>query len=107
MPINYPEHISPPSKMRSPDRTLKLELIDGKKPINSTGMVDSRLFKDGDDKNRLHAIMDQQTNLWGLKYEKGAIPGGLEGQWTSFARCKSHAEDYFHTRNIKVVEVID
>lgn len=107
MPINYTSKESPESKMRSPDRILKLELIDGKKPLNSLGVVDPRLFKEGDDCNRIHLIMDLETTLWTMKYDKGMIPGALEGMFTSFKKAYEHAENYFKKRNIKITQVLD
>lgn len=107
MPINFHSETSPESKMRTPDRILKLELIEGKKPINSIGITDPNLFKDGEDKNRLHAIMDLQTSLWSLHYEKGNVPPVLKGQYTGFKQAREHAERYFNNRNIRIVEVID
>lgn len=96
------------SKMRAPDRVLMLELIDGKKPMSSTGLVDPRLFKDGEEANRLHAVMDQETCLWSFKYEKGAVPPALKDmKFTGFKKAKQFAEDYFLKRNIKITEVKD
>lgn len=99
--------ISPESKMRTPDRIFKLEIIDGTKPLNSIGMVDPRLFKDGAEANRLHAIMDLETSLWSLKYDKGTIPGALEGQFTGFKQAYDHARIYFEKRNVKITQVKD
>jgi hypothetical protein len=96
--------ISPESKMRTPDRVLVLKVIDGEKPKNSTGQVDPRLFKG---ENKLHAVMDQQTTLWRLKYDDGNIPQALKGQFTNFKALKAFAENYFKTRNIEIVEVKD
>ena len=96
------------SKMRAPDRVLMLELIDGKKPVSSTGLVDPRLFKDGEDANRLHAVMDQETCLWSFKYEKGAVPPARKDmKFTGFKKAKQFAEDYFLKRNIKITEIKD
>jgi hypothetical protein len=99
--------MSPESKMRSPDRVLQLELIDGMKPLNSMGIVDPRLFKDGEDANRLHAIMDAETCLWSFKYEKGGVPPALTGKYTGFKAAKKFAEDYFVKRNIRIKEIKD
>lgn len=107
MPLMYESAISAESKMRSPDRILKLEIIDNKKPMSSIGMVDNRLFKDGDNANRLHIVMDTQTGLWSIKYDKGAVPLPLSGQYTGFRQARQHAEQYFLQRNIRIVEVLD
>ena len=96
--------ISPESKMRSPDRILVLKTIDDKKPLSSKGIVDPRLFTG---ENKLHAIMDIQTSLWRFKYDQGIVPPPLKCQFTSFTALKKHAEDYFRTRNIEIIEVKD
>lgn len=107
MALNYQYTESPESKMRTPDRVLKLEIIDGKKPINSIGIVDPRLFKDGPEANRLHILMDVQTSLWSIKYDKGAIPPALAGQFTGFKQAYDHAKTYFQNRNINIIQVQD
>lgn len=99
--------VSEESKLRSPDRILKLEIIDGKKPLNSMGIVDPRLFKEGDDGNRLHAIMDTETCLWSMKYDKGAVPPPLMCKFTGFKALKKFADDYFYKRNIRITEIKD
>lgn len=90
--------------MRSPDRVLVLKTIDDKKPLSSKGLVDIRLFTG---ENKLHAIMDQQTSLWSFKYDQGIVPVPLKCHFTSFKALKSHADNYFRTRNIEIVEVKD
>ncbi len=97
--------ISPESKMRSPDRILKLQVIDGKKSLTSAGVVDTSLFKE--DGNKLHAVMDQETCLWTFKYEKGALPPALKGNFTGFKALRKYADQYFLQRNISITEVKD
>lgn len=97
--------ISPESKPQLADRVLKLEIVDGKKPMTSIGTVDPSLFKD--DGNKLHAKMDPETCLWSFNYEKGKIPPGLQGVFTGFKAAKKHADAYFIQRNIKVSEVVN
>lgn len=104
----YAMNISPSgeSKMRSPDRILMLEQIEGKTAKQSSGsMIDPSLFKEGG--NRLHCVMDPETCLWTFKYEKGMVPPMLKGSWTGFRAAKKYAEDYFGNRNIRVSEVKD
>lgn len=96
--------ISPQSVTHAADRVLKLELIDDKKPLNSIGVTDPRLFKQGDDANKLHAVMDGETCLWTFRYEKGAIPAALKGSYTGFKALKKFAEAYFLQRNIRITE---
>lgn len=96
--------ISPESKLRSPDRVLVLSVIDGKKPLNTLGTQDVRLFSG---ENKLHAVMDQQTNLWSFKYDMGTLPQPLQCRFTSFKALKQHADGYFNKRNIEIKEVHD
>lgn len=105
MALAYRENISPESRLRSPDRVLKLEIIDGQKPKSASGMVDSRLFQ-GDD-NRIHIIMDLETSLWSIRYDKGNVPPALSGQYTGFKQAFDHVKKYFENRNIKITQVID
>jgi hypothetical protein len=98
--------VSPEHVIEQPDRVLMLAPMEGFNPKNSMGIVDPRLFKEGEDANRLHAVMDMETCLWTLKYEKGAIPPALQGQrFTSFKNAKKFAEDYFAKRKITITEV--
>jgi len=105
--LHYQSKVSEESKMRSPDRVLKLEIIDGKKPLTASGLVDTRLFKSGEEGNLLHAVMDTQTSLWSLRYDKGAIPPALEGKFTGFKQAFDHAKNYFEKRNIRITQVVD
>ena len=107
MALNYQFTVSPESKMRSSDRIFSLTILDDKKPKNSIGVVDPRLFKEGEDANRLHCMMDQETSLWSFKYDKGAIPAALTGMFTGLKQAKDHAERYFLQRNIKITEIKD
>jgi hypothetical protein len=92
------------NKLASSDRVLVLEVIDGQKPLSSTGLVDPRLFTG---ENKLHAIKDTQTCLWHLKYDQGIVPPPLKGQYTGFNQLKKFCEDYFQKRNMRIKEVID
>jgi len=92
------------NKERSPNRILVLRPIPGKQAISSTGLTDPRLFKD---ENKLHAIMDEQSCLWRLKYEQGVVPPELRQKFTSFKLARQHAERYYNSRNIEVTEVLD
>jgi len=91
-------------KQRSPNRILVLKPIEGTKAMSTTGLTDPRLFKN---ENSLHAIMDDSTCLWRMKYEQGSIPAELRQSFTSFRLLKAHAERYYKQRNIEVVEVKD
>lgn len=96
--------ISPESKMRSPDRILVLKAMEGKKPMNTIGVNDPRLFTG---ENKLHAIMDAQTCLWRLKYDMGIVPETLKGTFTGFKALKKFADLYYGKRNIEIVEIKD
>jgi len=96
--------ISPESKMRSPDRILVLKPIDGKKPLNTSGVADPRLFNG---ENKLHAVMDEQSCLWKLKYDMGIVPEAMKGTFTGFKALKKFADEYYGRRNIQIVEVKD
>ena len=89
---------------RSADRILELSVIDGKKPLSSSGLIDPRLFN-GDQK--LHAVMDPQTSLWSFKYSEGILPQPLKGTFTGFTALRKFAEDYFKKRNIEIKEIKD
>lgn len=89
-------------KMASVDRIFKLKVIDEKRPRNSLGMIDTRLFTG---ENRLHVKKDLETNFWKFEYDMGAVPGLLKHQFTGYKAALKHAETYFKTRNIEVEEV--
>lgn len=105
--MNFNISPSGESKMRSADRILMLEPMEGKQATQGTtnGIIDPTLFKEGG--NRLHCVMNPESCLWTFKYEKGMIPPALKGTWTGFKFAKKHAEEYFQGRNIKVSEVQD
>lgn len=87
--------------MRKNDRILKLEKYD---PKQRTDLIDPKVFT-GD--NNLHVVADQATALWTFKYEHGHVPPQLRYKFTDFNTAKAHAESYFKTKNIKIVDVID
>lgn len=85
-------------------RTIKLKVIDGKKPLNTTGLVDSRLFSG---ENHLIAKMNPETCHWALFYENGVLPQPLRQTWTSFRIMRTFLDGYFQRRNIEIKEVIN
>lgn len=93
--------------MRSSDRILMLEEMEGKDARKGTtsSILDPTLFKEGG--NRLHCVMNPETCMWTFKYEKGMIPPVFKGSWTGFRSAKKFAEEYFFHRNIRVSEVKD
>ncbi len=91
-------------KMRATQRELVLELITGKTVKNSIGMLDPRLFSG---EVQLFAVVDPQTMLWSLKYSAGKLPQTLNQQFTTFRDLLAFTKNYFLSRNIKIVRVID
>ena len=90
-------------KMTSPDRVFKLKIADSKKPKNSLGMVDSRLFSG---ENNLHVKKDPETCFWYFEYDMGAVPGPLKHKFTGYSAAIKHVTLYFKTRNIEIEEVL-
>lgn len=84
------------------DRILLLKVVDNKKPLSSIGNVDPQLFSG---ENKLHAV--QNSGLWSLRYEKGAVPMALKQQFTGFNTLLKYAQQYFKTRNVEIKEVLD
>ena len=95
----------PYNNLKKPDRILVLEKIPGTDAKGSTGLVDNRLFNG---ENNLHAIKEEDTNLWYFRYDQGVVPEPLRHvKYTSFSKAKEVAESYFLKRNIRIKEVID
>lgn len=90
--------------MKSPDRILVLKAMEGKKPLNTIGVSDPRLFTG---ENKLHAVMDTNSCLWHLKYDMGIVPEAMKGTFTGFKALKKFADEYYGRRNIEIVEVKD
>lgn len=90
------------TKMALSDRTFELQIVDGTQPKNSIGMVDPRLFSGT---NKLHIKKDHETNFWSFAYEEGLPPKELRCVFTSFTAAMRHAELYYKTRNLRIVEV--
>ena len=96
---------SPMSNLRAKDRILMLQPMEGKTPLSTSGQVDNRIFTG---EQNLKLKMDPETCLWSFQYtNNGLLPGGLEGQFTSFKAGLKHAEGYFKKRNVKIIEVKD
>ena len=91
------------TKMNSNKRMLVLKVKDGRKAINSTGVVDSRLFNGS---NSLYAILGP-GNLWYLEYSAGAIPPALKQQFTKFDLLLTTVKEYLAKRNIEVSGIED
>lgn len=91
------------TKMASTDRVIVLEPIDNKDPKNAKGNIDPKIFSG---ENKLHAIMDEESTHWFLKYDNGGLPEPLKQRFTSFKTLLQHVEGYFRTRNLKVKEVV-
>lgn len=91
-------------KEKKTDRILVLRPVAGTKTLSGTGLVDPRLFKG---ENKLHVVMDAQSSIWFFKYEQGGLPEPLKQRFTSFKLALSHATNYYKSRNVEIVEVID
>jgi len=105
MNVLNPTAYSAESHFKANDRIFKLEIIDGTKPKSSIGLVDSRLFKDGEDATRLHLKYEGDSGLWAFAYNKGNIPPALTSKFTGVRQARQFAETYFANRNIRIVEV--
>jgi hypothetical protein len=90
------------NKMNSDDRILVLKPMDGKKPTDSAGKIDPRLFSG---ENKLHGVFDPRSGMWNMKYEMGALPGALQEKFLEFNDLVAAAKRYFKTRNVDVTEV--
>lgn len=91
-------------KNRESDIILVLKPIEGKKPLASSGMVDSRLFTG---KNQLHAVQDTSIRLWHLKYDMGILQEPLRQRFTTLDKLLEFVTGYFARRNIEIVEIKD
>lgn len=91
------------AKMKADDRILKLGSIDGR-PLNSAGLLDTRLFKG---ENNLHAIRDPYTSLWSLRYDTGNLPPALKLKFTGFNKLHDYVTNYLKGRNVKIEKIID
>jgi hypothetical protein len=99
--VAYTFHKVKKTENKSSDRTFSLRVIDGKKPISSVGLVDTRLFTG---ENKLHAI--QENGLWYLKYEQGGLQSALKQKWVSFNSMLNDVKTFYARRNIEVKEII-
>lgn len=90
------------------NRASNIELVlrpaEGKLPKDSTGLVDTRLFKG---ENKLFAYYDPQTNLWNSRYMLGITPLPLKQRFTTYNALIQHVKSYLKRRNIEVVEELD
>lgn len=89
-------------KTQTNDRVLVLKPRPDQNTLTDKGMIDNRLFKG---ENQLHALMDTQTLLWTMKYEKGGLPEVLKQSFTSFKRLFDYAQLYFDKRGVDISEV--
>ena len=91
-------------KLRKNDRVLVVRPIEGATVKSSTGSVDPRLFKGG---NTLHAILDDRTCLWSLKYSVGGVPEPFKQKFTRFSEALRFAQKYFEKRGLRIESVED
>lgn len=90
------------------NRASRIELVlrpmEGKHPKDSTGLVDTRLFKG---ENKLFAFYDPQTNLWNSRYMLGITPEPLKQRFTTYNSLITHVKSYLKRRNIEITEELD
>lgn len=92
------------TKNISNDRIIILEKIPGEATKTVTGTIDNRLFSG---QNRLHALKDQESSFWKLRYDSGLLAEPLKQSWTSFGKLYSFVSEYFKRRGVEIKEVID
>lgn len=81
-------------------RVFKITQKPGVTAKNSTGLVDPRLFKGG---NNLNAFQDSATCLWFLKYDIGGLPEELKDRrFTHFKDLHDYVKRYFSKRGLDV-----
>lgn len=85
---------------RMNDRVLVLE----KELTSKDTMMDPAVFTGG---NQLHCAMLPGTSLWSFRYKHGVIPPALRNKFATFNQAKDHAEAYFKSKKIKIVDVKD
>lgn len=90
--------------MKSDHRILHLSPIAGKSVRDSWGNTVKATF---DGNNKLHAQFNHYTGMWKLNYDFGALPGGLQGLFTSFPELLDYVRIYFYKRNVEVTDVVD
>lgn len=93
---------NPSSFITGAIRTFTLTPMEGFDVKNAGGMTDKRLFTG---ENKIHAIKDNQTGLWYLRYEKGVVPEEFKQHFTTASVLVKFIEDYYRRRNITVKEV--
>lgn len=92
------------NNLRKPERTLVLKVKDGVTPKSDTGLLDKRMFQS---KDNLIAYMEEDSNLWCLRYKAGILPEPLKQKFTSFSKLMAFAQYYFDRRGAEIVEVKD
>lgn len=102
MLVNYDIEERRRGKMKADDRILVLQQMEGKPSLAADGAIDKRLFKG---ENNLHVIYNVDDGAWKMAYDMGALPGGLQGKFTTFGEAVSTARAYFAKRNVEIAEV--
>lgn len=101
---SFTQHYQTNQKAR--DRIFKLKVMEGMKALNTSGIMDNRIYKEGS-QTSLHAVQ-QETGLWKLHVENGTLPPSLTNvQFTNFNLCRRSIEQYFNTRNIEIIEIVE
>lgn len=95
----------PYSKMRSSERILVLEPIEGQNVKTDKGLIDNRLFTG--ENNQVIVEMDGETLFWSFRYKSGILPEPLKQKFTTFKLAYEFAKNYFERRGLRIVEVKD
>jgi hypothetical protein len=93
----------PEQKNHSPMRELVLKPGEAYLKTGTANLVDPGVWKGT---NSLRILQDE-TSLWGFKFEKGLLPDPLKQRFTSVSKAINFAKSYFTKRNIEVIEVKD
>lgn len=101
---NYDIEARRKAKMRSDDRVFVLQPVQGKSAKDILGRADPRLFTG---ENNLHAIYDDITGMWRLRYDMGALPEPLKQKFTTFNTAVDAVKKYFSSRNVEITKIID
>jgi hypothetical protein len=103
MLVNYDIEERRKAKMLSDDRVIVLRPIPGKDALTAQGGIDKKIFTG---ENKLHVTYNARSNSWSMHLDSGALPGGLQGTWTTFKSITDHISAYYAKRNVEIAEII-
>lgn len=91
-------------KVKKDRRVISLRPIDNKKPLTTSGAIDSRLFTG---ENQLVAIYDTASGMWSARYTIGATPMGLQQRFTLFNELVEYLRQFYRLRNVEISGIKD